>query len=72
MRAVMAFLIGLITGALIGASTALLLTPYSGDEFRGMIGDRANEFSGEVRDAYGMRRAQLEAELEKLRQRPTA
>jgi len=72
MRAVMAFLIGLITGALIGASTALLLTPYSGDEFRGMIGDRANEFSGEVRDAYGMRRAQLEAELEKLRQRSPA
>jgi gas vesicle protein len=72
MRAVMAFLIGLITGALIGASTALLLTPYSGEEFRGMIGDRANEFSGEVQDAYAMRRAQLEAELEKLRQRSPA
>jgi gas vesicle protein len=69
MRTVFSFLIGLVAGMMVGAATALLLTPYSGDEFRGMMGDRANEFSGSVRDAYYSRRAQLEAELDALRKR---
>jgi gas vesicle protein len=67
MRRLTMLLAGTLCGALVGAVTALLLAPYSGQELRDRMGDRARLIQDEVREAYETRRAQLEAELEALR-----
>ncbi|HLB64588.1 MAG TPA: YtxH domain-containing protein [Anaerolineales bacterium] len=67
MRRLTMLLAGTICGALVGAVTALLLAPYSGQELRDRMELRARQIQGEVREAYETRRAQLEAELEALR-----
>ena len=66
MRRLTMLLAGTICGALVGAVTALLLAPYSGQELRDRMELRARQIQGEVREAYETRRAQLEAELEAL------
>ena len=55
-----AFLAGFVIGGLVGAATALILAPQSGEETRGQIATRSNELrqvSGErvqqYRDAAG-------------------
>jgi gas vesicle protein len=60
-------LAGTVCGALVGAIAALLLAPYSGQELRGQMSQRARAIRDDVREAYDSRRAQLEAELEALR-----
>jgi gas vesicle protein len=67
MRRLTMLLAGTICGALVGAVTALLLAPYSGQELRDRMEERARQIQDEVREAYETRRAQLEAELEALR-----
>jgi gas vesicle protein len=67
MRRFMALITGALCGAVFGAGIALLLTPSSGKDLRTSIQTRATEFGDEVRDAYEDRRAQLEAELARLR-----
>lgn len=67
MRRFMAFLVGALCGALVGAITALLLTPVSGEVLRLRAQSRLESFRDEIREAYGTRVAQLEAELEQLR-----
>ena len=67
MRRLTMLLAGTICGALVGAVTALLLAPYSGQELRDRMELRARQIQDEVREAYETRRAQLEAELEALR-----
>jgi gas vesicle protein len=67
MRRFFSFFAGAVCGALVGAVTALLLAPVSGEELRRQSMERAEAFRGEVRDAYAMRVAQLEAELANLR-----
>ncbi|NIS80442.1 MAG: hypothetical protein GTO14_09610 [Anaerolineales bacterium] len=69
MRRFMNFLAGTLCGALVGAVTALLLAPYSGEELRARAQERAVAFRDEVREAYTSRVAQLEAELDALRER---
>jgi gas vesicle protein len=68
MRRFMSFLTGAMIGALVGSLTALLLAPASGDELRARARDRASSFRDDVREAYEARVAQLEAEIETLRQ----
>ena len=68
MRRFMSFLTGAMIGALVGSLTALLLAPASGDELRARARDRAASFRDDVREAYEARVAQLEAEIEALRQ----
>jgi gas vesicle protein len=70
MRRFMTFLAGTICGALVGAVTALLLAPYAGEELRSRALDRIEVFRDEIREAYSTRAAQMEAELEALRNRP--
>jgi gas vesicle protein len=67
MRRLTMLLAGTICGALVGAVTALLLAPYSGQDLRDRMQQRARQIQDEVREAYETRRAQLEAELEALR-----
>ncbi len=67
MRRFTSFLTGVMFGALMGAVTALLLAPTSGEELRSRARERIDELSDDVREAYNARVAQLEAELDKLR-----
>ncbi len=67
MRRFMSFLTGVVFGAVVGALTALLLAPTSGEELRTRARERFDDLTDEVREAYAARVAQLEAELEKLR-----
>lgn len=69
MRRFMTFLTGVVCGALIGAVTALLLAPTSGEELRGRVQKRTEELRDEIREAYDTRMAQLEGELSNLRDR---
>jgi gas vesicle protein len=67
MRRFMTFLTGILCGALVGAVTALLLAPTSGEEFRARVQQRGEMLREEIRDAYETRMAQLEGELSALR-----
>lgn len=72
MRRLMNFFAGALCGALVGAVTALLLAPTSGEELQTRIGDQMKSMSDEIRAAYENRVAQLEAELASLRKPPQA
>jgi gas vesicle protein len=48
MKAAILFLLGIVLGAAVGALTALLLTPYSGEELRKQIGDKGQEFGSQI------------------------
>ena len=67
MRRFMTFVFGAFCGALVGAVTALLLAPYSGEELREQAASRARGLREDVRQAYLSRKAQLEQDLEELR-----
>ncbi len=67
MRRFMTFLTGILCGALVGAVTALLLAPASGEEFRARVQKRGEVLRQEIREAYDSRMAQLEDELSALR-----
>jgi gas vesicle protein len=61
------FLGGAILGALVGVVLALLLTPFSGDELRQQVRDRAQYLQDEVKKASLERRLELEKQLADLR-----
>ncbi len=67
MRRFMNFLAGAMCGALVGAVTALLLAPSSGEVLQQRLRERTMSLRDEIREAYEARMAQLEAELEALR-----
>jgi gas vesicle protein len=67
MRRFVSFLAGAICGSLVGAITALLLAPVSGDQLRLRAQSRLGTVRDEIREAYSARVAQLEAELEEFR-----
>jgi gas vesicle protein len=67
MRRFFSFLVGTMTGAVVGAAVALLLAPMSGEELQNRARDRMTNLADDIRDAYAARVAQLEAELEDLR-----
>jgi gas vesicle protein len=67
MRRFTSFLAGTICGALVGAVTALLLTPSSGEELQDRARERIHSLQDDVREAYASRVAQLETELAQLR-----
>ena len=70
MRRFMSFLAGVMSGALVGAVTALLLAPTSGKELQSRITENVESIRDEMKEAYETRMAQLEAEIEALRSRP--
>lgn len=72
MRRFMNFVAGAFCGALVGSVVALLLAPTAGDELRQRFSDRVGTLQEDMNAAYRARRAQLEAELEALRERGSA
>ncbi len=65
------FVVGIVTGALVGSIAALLLAPMSGEELRTQAAERADAVRQDVLEAYEARVAQLEAELDRLRKTPS-
>ena len=67
------FVAGATLGALVGAATALLLAPVSGEELQAQIRDQVEQIQLEVKTAASERRAELEEQLATLREpRPPA
>lgn len=64
MRKAMAFIFGAALGGLLGGLTALLLTPYSGDELRSVIERGVENIQIEVKQAAQEKRAELEDQLQ--------
>mgnify|MGYP002064978181 CR=1 FL=1 len=62
-----------LVGALVGAATALLLAPVSGEELQGQIRAQVEQIQLEVKTAASERRTELEEQLSSLREpRPPA
>ena len=67
MKKFFSFMVGTIMGALVGATVALLLAPYSGDTLRGQIRERFTALQDELSQAAAERRVELEEYLSSLR-----
>lgn len=67
MRRMFGFLIGIVVGALVGSTVALLLAPESGEQLRNEIRARGEGFLSDVRSAADSRRIELQNRLENLR-----
>ena len=67
MRKLFGFLIGVFVGALVGSTVALLLAPEGGEELRGQLRERGQNFMGEIRHAANTRRIELKDRLDTLR-----
>ncbi len=61
------FFIGILVGALVGSTIALLLTPESGDALRSRLRDRGQDFYNDIRHAADRRRIELRDRLDTLR-----
>jgi gas vesicle protein len=67
MKGLMNFLSGMVMGALVGATLAILLAPSSGDELRNQLQSRVDTIQTDVKQAAATRRAELEKQLAELR-----
>ncbi len=67
MKKVCSLMQGVLFGAIVGSTLVLLLTPWSGDQFKENIKDYVNNFQKEVQEAGAERRRELELQLEQLR-----
>lgn len=67
MRRMFGFLIGIAVGGLVGSTIALLLAPESGDDLRGQLRERGQNFYNDVRHAADERRIELRQRLETMR-----
>lgn len=64
MKRAFSFLVGLVAGAVVGLSVAVLLAPLSGSELREQMRSRLMNLIEEGRQAASARRAELAAQLE--------
>lgn len=67
MQKFISFLTGVVIGALVGATLAILFAPSSGEELRLEMRGRAQQLQAEVKEAADSRRAELEQQLNTLR-----
>ena len=67
MRKIFSFLVGVLLGALVGATLALLLTPVPGKDLQTQMQDRVQFIQNEVKNAAVTRRSELEKQLADLR-----
>ncbi len=67
MKRMFGFLIGILVGSLVGSTIALLMAPESGEELRGTIRARGENFFSDIRHAADERRIELRHKLEELR-----
>jgi gas vesicle protein len=61
------FLIGIVVGALVGSTVALLLAPETGQKLRNEIRARGEALISDVQHAADVRRIELTNRLETLR-----
>jgi gas vesicle protein len=61
------FLMGIFVGGLVGAVVALLLAPESGEQLRGQLRSRGQNFLNDIRHSADARRIELRRRLETLR-----
>lgn len=71
MRSTGNFLTGLLVGALVGATVALLLTPTSGGGMREQLKGYVDNVKREVDQAVSNRRSELEQQLSRMRAIPS-
>jgi gas vesicle protein len=64
-----AFFAGVLIGGLVGAATALLMAPQSGEETRRTIGRYGNEFRDRAQDSLEDARERAEATVADARRR---
>jgi gas vesicle protein len=67
MGKILNFFLGVIMGAVVGATVSILLAPSSGEEMRGQIQERSIRLREDIKAAAEERRTELERELESLR-----
>ncbi len=67
MRQMFSFMIGIVVGALVGSTVALLLAPQSGEKFRGELRSRGEGLAAEIRKAAESRTIELRDRLDFLR-----
>jgi gas vesicle protein len=67
MSKVTGFLAGLMSGAIVGSVSALLLAPMSGRELQTRAKDQFEGLVDDARSAAESKRVQLEAQLEALK-----
>jgi gas vesicle protein len=67
MRKLFSFLLGFLTGALVGAPIAMLLAPEAGEMTRQGIQLRMDQIVEEGKRAAAERRTELESQLEQLK-----
>jgi gas vesicle protein len=72
MNKAISFLAGVLCGALVGATVALLLAPESGEELRNDVVARWEEALSEARQAMEDTRRELQAQFEQMQQPPAA
>ncbi len=70
MRKFASFVFGSVMGAMFGAVVALLIAPSSGEELQARARERVATLRDEVQNAYDVRAAQLQAELDVLSSTP--
>jgi gas vesicle protein len=59
---ILSFVLGLLSGSIVGAALVILLTPQSGAELRQSIVDKYNEILASGQEAIAERRQALQAE----------
>jgi len=69
-RRILSWMVGLLLGAAVGVIFVTLFSPVSGDELRENIKDHYQDAKTAAFKAAKERRAELERELETMRQRP--
>lgn len=67
MQRVLSFLAGSLTGALVGATLMVLFTPAPGETIRSDLKNRVQRLQDEMQGAAAARRAEMEAQLARLR-----
>lgn len=68
MNKILSFIAGVMCGAVVGATVALLLAPASGEELRGEVVHRWEEALDEARLAMEETRRDLQAQFEMMQQ----
>ena len=66
MKKAMAFIFGAVLGGVLGGLTALLLAPYSGEEFRSVIEKSVDNIQIEIKEAAQKKRIELEEQLQEF------
>lgn len=66
MNKMFSFMVGAFCGAIVGASTALLLTPASGQDLRQEMANRWEEALAEAKQAMEETRQELQTQFEQM------